>query len=103
MLTVAGLRVGRLGDLIKRYTAKDSLLLRFNHRRTIISTRFMASADMGSLEKASNGQMSVHEKIALITKNLQVSVGCSGFCQYRIVIYQLQVELYWSVEASFQF
>ena len=71
MLTVARLRVGRFGDLLKRYATEENFLSIIKERRALIFSRPITSTEMGS-EETSNGELSVLDRISLITKNLQV-------------------------------
>ena len=83
MLTVAGSRLKNCVNFLSKYTSKQIFFSSNKHNRSALLTRIISSFDMGSLENAGNEKMSIQDRLALITKNLQV---LKSSCVYLSVL-----------------
>ena len=78
-------------NFLSRYKRKEIFFSSSKHRRSALLTRIISSFDMGSLDNTGSEKMSIQDRLALITKNLQV-LKFSCFHLYVMVHNQFLLE-----------
>jgi len=97
MLTVAGSRLRWCVKILSRYKRKEIFFSSSKHRRSALLTRIISSFDMGSLDNTGSEKMSIQDRLALITKNLQEVIGME---RIKPILEKGHLSLYWGTATT---